>query len=183
VPPTADSPSDAARLLQWCWTRLDTTSYRTLFTADYQFVFAALDPSGNAYRSTPWTREDERISFHHLVAGGDANQPRATYASCLLDRNFRVTDDPRPGKTSPWHRLIRTSATVLVVTEAGEQSISGYVNFFLVRGDSAAVTGPGVRDSTRWYVERWEDDTFLDYGAQAMPTKKATWDWLKVLYR
>ena len=156
-----------------------------MFTSDYQFVFAALDPYGNAYRSTPWTHEDERISFHHLVAGGDANQPRATYASCLFDRNFRVTDDPRPGKASPWHKLIRTSATLHVVTEAGEQSISGYVNFFLVRGDSAGVPADvsAPHDSTRWYVERWEDDTFLDYGAQAMPTKKATWGSIKVGFR
>ena len=60
------------------------------------------------------------------------------------------------------------------MTEAGEQSISGYVNFFLVRGDSAGVPADvsAPHDSTRWYVERWEDDTFLDYGAQAMPTKE-----------
>ena len=178
--PTANSPQNAARLVEWCWTRLDTTSYRTVFADDYLFVFAALDPYGNAYRDTAWTRTDERISFHHLVAGGEASQPRATFATCIFDRNFRVSNDPRPGKTSPWHELIRTSITLHVTTEVDEQSITGYANFFLVRGDSAAV---GVRDSTRWYVERWEDDTFSDLGARTMPTKKATWGSLKVLYR
>src|SRR5262249_44358267 len=84
APPVADSPSGAARLVGWCWSRLDTTTYRSLFTDDYRFVFGDLDPNGNAYRVTPWTRTDELISFHNLAAGGSANQPRATYAAALL---------------------------------------------------------------------------------------------------
>jgi hypothetical protein len=181
--PVADSPQNAARLLGWCWSRLDTTSYRTLFSSDYEFVFGTLDPYGNAYRDTAWTREDELISFHHLVAGGDAYQPRALTASCLLDRYFRVSNDPRPGKTSPWHELIRTSATVHLTTESGTWALTGYANFFLVRGDSANVPG-APRDSTRWYLERWEDDTFGDdSGARVMPAKKWSWGALKALYR
>ena len=179
--PVADSPQNAARLVEWCWTRLDTTSYRTLFTSDFQFVFGALDPYGNAYRDTSWTRSDELISFHHLVAGGNASQPQATTSSCVLDR-FWATDDPRPGKAGGWHKLIRTSVTLYVLTEAGEQTVSGYANFFLVRGDSAAV--PGARDSTRWYVDRWEDDTYPYLsGTHAMPVEKATWGSTKALYR
>jgi hypothetical protein len=179
--PVPDSPQNAARLLQWCWSRLDTTIYRTLFTRDYQFVFGALDPNGNAYRATPWTRTDELISFAHLVGGGDANQPTATRCSVTFDRNFYVADDPRPGKESRWHKSIRTSVTLHLSTEGGEQDLAGYANFFYVRGDSAAV--PGARDSTRWYVERWEDDTYPGYGAHAMPATKSSWGSIKALYR
>jgi len=64
----------------------------------------------------------------------------------------------------------------------------GFANFFMVRGDSALIPADlaarGFRpDSTRWYIERWEDDTFQEVGARAMPTSTATWGTIKVLYR
>ena len=67
--------------------------YRELFTTDYQFVFAALDSAGNAYRAIPFTREDEIESMTNLLA------PAATDIRVELDRNFNVfaRSAPRPG--------------------------------------------------------------------------------------
>jgi hypothetical protein len=178
--PAADSPENALRLLQWCYANRNTAYHRTLFTADYQFVFGTLDPDGNAYRTTPWTREDELAYFDHLV-NGDATRPPATSLTLLLDRNFRVIEDPRhPG---PEHRLIRTSVTLTVVAGDSHYEAQGYANFFLTRGDAAQVPlelgdGPDL-----WYIERWEDDTLPPEGARAMPVRKFTFGSLKVLYR
>lgn len=197
-PPVPSSPAGALRLLEWCYDHRAIAEYRELFSDDYRFVFGALDPYGNAYRSAPWTREDEVESTTHLFQGGDANQPAATSITILLDRNFRVTNDPRfDASAARWHQLIRTSVTLHVVTETGEQTATGYGNFFLVRGDSARIpdelSQKGFQpDTNRWYIQRHEDETFSDAGggtaaARARPAAAAliqrTWGYLKVLYR
>ena len=186
--PVPDSPENLLRLLEWCYANRDLETYRTLFTEDFRFVFATLDPNGNAYRSIPWIREDEIESFAHLVNGGDANQPRAQSITLMLDRNFRVTDDPRPGMMPTWHRMIRTSATLRIVADPSQWEIFGFANFFVVRGDSAAIP-PDLKargfgpDPQRWYIQRWEDDTSPPEGARAMPTSKSTWGSIKAIYR
>jgi hypothetical protein len=179
--PTASSPEQVLRLLEWCYASRNTAYHRTLFTADYRFVFGTLDPDGNAYRTIPWTREDELAYFEHLVNGGDANQPAATSLSLLLDRNFRVTQDPqRPGSE---HCLIRTSVTLRIVAGDTQREIQGFANFSLTRGDAAQVPLElGDRDGSLWYIERWEDDT-LPPGTRSMPAGKMTWGSIKVIYR
>ena len=169
--PRPDSPANLLRLLEWCWIHRDVARYHELFTDDFRFVFSALDPAGNAWRDQPWTREDEIEAFTHLVNGGGPDQPPAIGITLLLDRNFRITDDPTPGKVAPWYRTIRTSVSMRVRADQ-ERDISGYANFFMVRGDSALIPADliarGFRpDSTRWYIERWEDDTFQEAGARA----------------
>jgi hypothetical protein len=161
-PPIPDSPSNVLRLLEWCYENRATFEYRELFDNDYRFVFGQLDPDGFAYRDNPWTREDELQSTTHLFLGGEANQPAATSITILLDRNFRVTADPnRPGRA---HKLIRTSVTLKVVTDQ-QRDVTGFANFFLVRGDSATIPEElrqrgFLPDSNRWYILRHEDDTF-----------------------
>ncbi|HET9328532.1 MAG TPA: hypothetical protein VFQ05_17330, partial [Candidatus Eisenbacteria bacterium] len=186
--PAPMSPEGVVLLLQWCYVSRNEENHRTLFTDDYQFVFGLLDPEGAPWRTTPWTREDELAYFDHLVNGGSANQPPAQSITLLLDRNFQVIDDPRPGKTPPWHRVIRTSVTLHIVAENSSREVSGFANFFLVRGDSAAIPEGlqprgTIPDSAFWYIERWEDETLPAEGARAMPSSAATWGGIKALYR
>lgn len=178
--PSADSPENALRLLEWCWNHLDTTAYRTLFTDDYRFAFGTLDPGGAPYRDTPFTREDELAALACLANGG------ALSIDVLLDRNLRVSDDPRYPGSGRWKKLIRTVASIRLVDASGSQAdVTGYANFFVVRGDSAWIPADlearGIRpDSTRWYLARWEDDTFPP-GARAAPVEKQTWGSIKLL--
>jgi len=163
-PPAADSPGNVLRLLEWAYDNRAIAEYRELFTDDYRFVFSVLDPYGNAYRDVPWTREDELISATHLFQGGHATEPAASSIILDLDRNFRVSSDPRPGKGDRMHKNIRTSVILTIVDPNKETRVTGFASFFLVRGDVALIPeelrlrgfGP---DSSRWYVERWEDDT------------------------
>jgi hypothetical protein len=179
--PAADSPENALRLLEWCWNHLDTTAYRDLFTDDYRFTFSLSDTGGSGYRDTTWTREDELASFNNMAS-------RTVSVSVALDRNFRVALDPRYPNSGRWRKLIRTSAFLrLVDADGGQADVSGYPNFFLVRGDSAAIpvglVARGVwPDSTRWYVQRWEDDC-QEYGSRATPASKACWGSIKLRYR
>jgi hypothetical protein len=199
-PPVPTTPSLVLQLLEWSYKNRAIAEYREIFSDDYRFVFGTLDPYGNAYRSTPWTRDDEVESTTHLFQGGDASQPAATNISIMLDRNFNETNDPRYGPSAArWHKLIRTSVTLHITTEGGDQNVAGYGNFFLVRGDSAIIPlelrqrgfGP---DSNRWYIQRHEDDTYQDNtgggGATANRARPAavetwverSWGYLKALY-
>jgi hypothetical protein len=164
-PPVPDSPSNLLRLLEWAYNNRAISEYRELFTDDYRFAYSALDKYGEPYRDTPWTREDEIISATKLFQGGDATQPAATSITLNLDRNFQVRNDARPGKTAKWHKSIRTSVALKILDANGAQTnVTGFANFFVVRGDSALIPPELVQkgfgpDSSRWYIERWEDDT------------------------
>ncbi len=207
-PPAPDSPGNALRLLEWAYNNRAISEYRELFTDDYRFQFSLLDPYGNPYRDNPWTREDEIISATHLFQGGHATEPAASSITLTLDRNFRIANDPRPGKNGKWHKSIRTSVTLTILDPDKQTVVTGFANFFLVRGDSAAIPqelrdkgfGP---DSTRWYIERWEDDTAtnapggtpararadgtLSPASQAAPSfhqrLQVSWGGLKAIYR
>ena len=74
-----------------------------------------------------------------------------------------------------------------IVVGGSVRECTGYANFFVARGDSAAVPPDLLAlgfppDANRWYIERWEDDT-SDGGMRAMPAQKETWGSIKVLYR
>ncbi len=183
--PAAHSPEGALRLLEWSYNRRDVAHHRTLFSDDFRFIFGVLDPAGFAFRDTSWTRDDELDYFEHLVSG-DSALAAATSLSLAFDRNFRLTADPyRPGAA---HVLIRTSVALHVVARGRPNyDIEGYANFFLVRGDSASIPtdllAQGIgHDPNRWFIDRWEDDTF-DAGAHALPATQLTWGSLKAAYR
>lgn len=163
--PAPSSPENLLRRFEWSYNNRAIAEYRELFTDDYRFVFAAADSSGQAYRDNPWTREDELSSATGLFQ-------RASQINLRLDKNFYADRDPRPGKAWPWHKRIRTSvALTILMSEGGQTDVIGFARFFLTRGDSAAIPeelklkGFGA-DSSRWYIERWEDET-LQSGTQA----------------
>jgi hypothetical protein len=181
------TPTEAVRLLEWSWNHKSVAAYRNLFTQDYRFAFSTLEPYG-AYAGDAWTREDEMAFATHLFVGGHPIEPPAIRISLRFDHYLLVRDDPRPGKNPDWHKLIWTSLSLVVVDSSRETLITGFGNFYLVRGDSAAVPAEIIplgyaADSTHWYIDRWEDDTASSGGGRAMPTKNTTLGALKALYR
>ena len=191
--PAASSPQGVLNAFQWCHENLSTDGYRLLFTEDFRFAFAALDTSGNAFRDV-WDRQKELDYFDHLVHGGAPDQPAASQITLLFDRTFRVQNDTRPGKYDPERRkTITTQVNLTIETVDGAVSnVNGKATFYLVRGDAALIPedlglGP---DTNRWYIERWEDQTYAPSEAtsarsrphHAQPTKNATWGSIKALY-
>lgn len=166
-PPTPSSAPGVLRLFEWCYNHKASAEYREIFTDDYRFFFSPVDSAGAEYRGTPWTREDELISTTQLFEGGSA-EAAASSISLTLDKNFKVDRDERHASTDPLgraHKNIRTQVLLNIRTSDGNAiDISGAANFYFVRGDSALIPqelkdrnfGP---DSTRWYIQRWDDET------------------------
>lgn len=168
--PVPSSPANVVRLFTWCWQNRDAARYEEVFTDDYRFIFGPNDSSG-FQRDRPWLREDEIGMAQHLFSGG-ADRPPASDVQITIDNVLVPLPDPRPGHLYKWHKTIRTHVDLKVtVTDAsGTPSVIPVVGnalFYLVRGDSATVPKGFVQDSTRWWIERWEDETVGSSGTSA----------------
>jgi hypothetical protein len=203
LPPAPSSPTNALLLLEWSCEHLSVAEYQRLFTDDFRFTFSALDSAGNAYRATPWTREDELVSAMHLFVEGSPTPPpglpRASGISLVLDNPLHVSPDPRPGRDPKWHKAITTNAKLNVrIGRLPAFYVTGAERFFFVRGDSGQVPAEagGQADSTVWYVDAWEELTVPSaaIAGSESPMRRAspsaaqavqtlTWGALKVLYR
>ena len=186
--PVADSPAGAVRRLEWIWANRDTLHpLDELLTEDFRFVFAAGDSAGNPYRDAPWGTFDEALVVRHMFSGyGDL--PPIDQITLRFDPNLIAFPDIRPGKDNPAHRTIWTGVDLRVdAGDRGKFEVRGNALFYLVRGDSVLIPpeaiARGLRpDSTRWWIQRWEDET-LSEGARALPTRNPTWGQLKALFR
>jgi hypothetical protein len=191
-PPPAPTPSSPAALLdliEYCWNYRDSLHYAEVFTDDFQFVFAADDSAGSPYRNNPWTRANELAMAGALFHTGLPGHPRAQTIDLQFTNNPVVMPDPRLGRDPPWHKNIRTTVVLSVTTVDGNRTnITGFANFFMTRGDSAAIPPDLIArgflpDSTRWYLDRWEDETtHSSLASRAQPTRQVTWGYLKVQY-
>ena len=89
-----------------------------------------------------------------------------------LDPNLLPYPDTRPGHDPRVHKTIRTSFDLVVVDSTSSHifEATGQSLFFLTRGDSTATPADQVAlgahaDSTRWWIDRWEDETIGTVGA------------------
>ncbi len=198
--PRPDSPQHAVQRLAWCWVNRDVDAYGKDFTDDFRFVAAASDSAGSPYRQQPWLLEDEMVCAQHLFVGGGALPPASSITLAMGSGQIALPD-PRPGMNFRVHCVIRASVDLRVsVTDAQGtltvSPVSGRALFFLVRGDSAQIPpnllAQGYRpDSTRWWIERWEDETVGAVLAAAptagrlaaLPTRYISWFALKAAYR
>ncbi len=165
--PVPNSPANAVKLIEWCFNNRDPDVYREVFTDDYVFVFGLADTAGNAYRDRPYRREDELASATNLFVGGGGSPP-ASRISLTFNRTLIALGDSRPGSNPRWHKTILTDVNLSVqISEGDNQSsleVTGKARYYVVRGDSARIPDELVQrgfrpDSTRWWVERWEDET------------------------
>jgi len=168
-PPKPNSPQNVIRLFEWCWKNRDITVYKEIFTDDFRFVYALADSAGNLFLDDPVTREMELTMARNLFVGG-GSAPPASSISLVLDPTLRALPDTRAGKNPRWHNEIVTSVDLAIKTEDGtEYRVVGDARFFVVRGDSALIPqGLGLGpDSTRWYIDRWHDETLKESAARA----------------
>jgi hypothetical protein len=154
-PPVADSPVHALALMKWSWEARDLSQYSTLLPANFGGGSFVTDTVGNLYRTKPWTRDDEVVYAGNLFR---------TATAIRLDFTRRLVPayDFRPGMRYPWHQVIQAPMSLAVTTSAGTTQSNGASLFYLVRGDSAALTPVMIAsgmpaDSNRWYIEHWEN--------------------------
>lgn len=176
--PPPNTPDNVVRLVAWDWNRFDA-SYCDLLTDDFVFVFAEGDSAGQPWSVSPWTREVESIAVQSMLHR-DSGLPRLAGLSLHVDPVMISLPDPRPGKDPRYHRIVRTSVDLIADVEQGGSSIdrwiiNGNALLFLVRGDSAAISQDMIErgfgpDSTRWWIQRWEDETLPIGGGLLHPT-------------
>jgi hypothetical protein len=189
--PLANSPTNVIRRFAWAWTHRDTTTYASVFTDDFRFVFAASDSAGSFWPGHAWNIPDEMQSAGHLFVGG-GDVPPLSDVTLFIDNVLIAQLDPRPGHDGRWHKTVRTHVDLkLTATYDGTPAVDpvvGYAVFYVVRGDSAMLSparvAAGGRDSTRWYIDRWEDQTVGtgSPGLHPNPTRATTWGSIKALY-
>ena len=168
-PPVATTPAAALGRLAWGWKHRALEPCRDLFACDYEFAFEPEDSAGIPFRGRPWTRPDELDFARHLFETGSALAPRASYVGLDLESDAPALGDDRPGKDPRWHRRIQTPFIAVVEAPDRELRVLGFESFYFARGDSACIPqelrdqgyGP---DSTRWWIERWEDNYFVSAG-------------------
>lgn len=166
-PPVPNSPAQVVELFAWCWNNRAYQEYTELFTEDFRFQFSYRDTAGSGGRADFLTREEELQTALHLFVEGSATEPAATSISLDLTRPLIADHDSRDGqnglvKAEPWHYEITTNVTLRISAGDADYQVVGAARFFLVRGDSALIPDDLTGfppDSTRWWIERWEDDT------------------------
>lgn len=175
-PPSPVSAAEVVELFAWCWNNRAYQEYREIFTDDFRFQLSAQDTAGQGGRGDFLTRTEELETALHLFVEGNASEPPARSISLEISRPLIELPDSRHDpanrvfKAEPWHKEIATEVVLRI--DAGEQvfNVLGRAKFFLVRGDSALIPPDlvGFRpDSTRWWIERWEDQTEGGNGARA----------------
>jgi len=169
-PPKPSTPQGVLLLFQWCWVNRSIAEYEELFTEDFRFAFTDVEAVDNP----PILRDEEITIARRIFVDGTAGEPRAKRIELNYNSLLISIPDTRPGKTDPWHKKITPRVALRVVLgNDQEYEIDGYVNFYLVRGDSALIPpelkergfGP---DLGRWYIERWEDNTGGSEGGSAV---------------
>jgi hypothetical protein len=143
----------------------------------------------------------------NLFVGG-SDQPPASRITLQFDRTLIALGDSRPGKDPRWHKTIFTKVNLTVQISEGDQQssleVQGNARYYVVRGDSAVIPEELIQagfrpDSTRWWVERWEDETLPSGGVvfeepvlrrpdgrtqrlAAMPAEVLTWGGVKTRF-
>jgi hypothetical protein len=93
---------------------------------------------------------------------GSATEPPPLSISLTFEDNMTAQADSRPGKNRKWHKEIAAQTTLRL--EQPDLEVTGITRIFAVRGDSALIPRElrdrgFTADSTRWYIERIEDET------------------------
>ena len=193
-PPDPNSPNAVVRLFEWSWNHRDVDRLGQTLPAEFRFVFALADSAGNPYRDHPIDRPQLLACARHLFQGGGP-EPPATSIVLHFDPLLTVSPDSRPGRNPKWHREVLTLVDLTVRTPAEVFRVNGDARFFVVRGDSALIP-PDLAalgfhpDSTRWYIEQWNDETHGSGGEsartpvfRALPATNVTWGMILALYR
>ncbi len=164
VAPAFNTPANTVRRLEWAVNQRDLETVAGLLAADLICEAQALDSAGNVVRQPrdrAWVLEALRSLFEGVPGRYEPAQ-----VTLDLDRDLIAFPDTRAGSSPVHRRTVRTSMGLRVRDPSTSSTfeVRGYLLFYAVRGDSAAIPSDqvaesGVSDSTRWWIDRVEDET------------------------
>lgn len=170
-PPALYGAEGTVRRFQWCWNHRNYDLYRELFSDDFLFVFGLGDSAGNQFREDPVTRTVELDIAKKAFIGGGA-EPPATNVVLNFDQTLRATSDDR-GRNPRFHQQVLTNVDLSITVDTPYR-VTGQALFYLVRADSAKIPDDLsnrdalARDTTRWFIQEWDDLTLGGAGGTAL---------------
>ena len=187
VAPAATSPEAAVKVLEWGFNNRNVDAIAGLLPEGCSLESAELDTAGDSVVTDVWRRQDLLATFNAMF-NGDTGAPAASKLRMNLGENLVAFPDDRPGRSGGIHRAVRSSLDVEVVT--GEGNVyrpEGHLLCYVTRGDSAMIppelVARGVQaDSTRWWIDRIEDETTSSHSRPGLHTTPSNvWSFGEVL--
>jgi hypothetical protein len=156
--PVPDSPVGLIRRLEWAYENRKLADYADLFTSDFRFYFC--DPELIDRYPTGWSRDDEIASARHLFEGfvnDDGEYRPAAEAIELTMKEIEVHSVPSRADSTAFYRKVRVPSVRLIVHLPGDDLfVEGQPHeFWVVRGDAAALVDGQAPSLDRWYVYKW----------------------------
>ena len=141
------------------WRNRDPIACRDLLADNFRFIFAPWDTAGDDLPGRGWNRDEELLVVGRIFGAGFGDQPPAPTVGLTFEETPIVGH--APDRSYPWHLQVLVPRLTLSVLRFEPK---GAALFSLVRGDSVHLPQDlidlGVRpDSTRWYIEGWQDWT------------------------
>lgn len=194
----ATSPVNLAKAIANDWNGLDWKHYSDRLTDDFEFQFSDVDSAGNAFRYRVLGRNLEIEAARRMLETGAGTLPPFRTVLWTFSPTLVPQTDPRPGKTFPFHQLIRAGMNFSADAGFTVFRITGSADFYVVRGDSAQIPAELVArgfkpDPNQWWLERWDDLTLGDAPSAVasagpadplttLPSRSYTFGSLKALY-
>src|SRR5689334_12079198 len=125
-PPNPNSPVNAVLLLQYAIQHRDTSLYKQLFPAEYQFNFQPGDTAALNHFGGNWGYLEERQFANHLFDTGSPGNAHATSITMPVSPS-PLTDAAVVGQSSTYHRRVDLSLvlTIQKADTSAEQIVGG----------------------------------------------------------
>ncbi|MGH7723974.1 MAG: hypothetical protein ACREOU_00955 [Candidatus Eiseniibacteriota bacterium] len=164
--PVNSSPQGALGRMAWALENEDDVAYADLFTRDFTFRFSAdTDPSLVLQYGLAFRRGSEIAFARHLFDGFTNVNGDSLGGSVAMSVDLNqviMMDDPEYPDSTAHYRFASAPAVVAAIqvprsSQVVTVNLTGRQDFFLVRGDAAALTAGQEARSDRWYVRGWDD--------------------------
>lgn len=179
--PDATSPIAAAQRLHWAFEHGDADMVAGLLTADFVFG-AVLTGTDGIPRRQVYDRATTLLALRAMFEGVPGESTPAT-VSLEIDEPLVVRDDPRPGRSTTYHKIIFTPATLRIAdARDGARVIVGGLGFVLARGDAAAIPPDQPAIPSHWWIEQIEESVPVEVGTPSSTALPTQWGDLLALY-
>ena len=180
-PPDATSPIAAAQRLHWAFDHGDADVVAGLLTTDFSFGAMVTEPDGSS-RHQHHDRATTLLALRAMFEGVPGKSIPAT-VSLEIAEDLVVRDDPRPGRSTTYHKIIFTPSTLqLWDPRDGARVIVGGLGFVLVRGDAAAIPPGQPANPSQWWIEQIEESVLVEVGSPGVEARRMQWGDLLALY-